>query len=725
MCDEIHDRCIFPEQLSACDGLPEGQACILGEFQWFCSQGVCLPNECGDGVARGNEDCDSADLGGQTCESQGFTGGTLACQQDCQFHYAGCFGGCGDGALDPGEACDGTMFADVSCAQVGFDRGVLLCDSSCQVDVSECGRFGWAAMDVPELADANYVGIWGTSSSNVYAVGETSTGTGFEGVLVRYDGVVWSRLVLPYQGPLQSIWGSGPNDVYVAGHDQSFLHFDGSQWSAVQGAPTGGVTSLWGTGPDEVWAVVDFQIWRFDGAGWSVLDTGSLWPIEQVWASSASDIYGSDSGFASPILHFNGVDWESQSLGSQYGVKHLWGSSSTSVYAIGFNPPQEDALFHSDGSTWTEVAAVSNRPGQTLTGIWGSGADDVFVVSSDDGAWHLDGPSWLHMDVAGPLQGGQFEAVWGDGHGTVFAVGDGIYRFSGVSWSQVQQPGVTEPVFRVTGAGPDDLYVLHSASGGYSGSVRHFDGDTWLPAFDQLCDQIADIFSFPTGEMFLSCVVPSGPEVLIFYFDGSSTQVDFEWASMGDPSWGISFLWGTSPAEMWGIGTDGWVFRRTQGAWQADQSLPSQARPNGFHGAHANYVVVVGNAGFIARNAGASWEQQSSPTTQDLHDVWCASQTRCWAVGEGGVIVRWGGTTWEVDPSITSHSLFAVWGRGPGDVFAGGEHGTLLHYDGDHWEHWRSGTPYEILDIWGSGRSDVHLVGGGGTLLRLLVTDTP
>ena len=53
-------------------------------------------------------------------------------------------------------------------------------------------------------------GVWGTSSSDVYAVGE-------DGTILRYDGAAWSESVSGTYPDLFGIWGSSSGDVYVVG----------------------------------------------------------------------------------------------------------------------------------------------------------------------------------------------------------------------------------------------------------------------------------------------------------------------------------------------------------------------------------------------------------------------------------------------------------------------------------------------------------------------------
>lgn len=64
--------------------------------------------ECGDGWQGFPETCDGADMGGATCDSLGYGGGSLACDEQCEYDVSDCEGRgqCGDGILNPGEECE-------------------------------------------------------------------------------------------------------------------------------------------------------------------------------------------------------------------------------------------------------------------------------------------------------------------------------------------------------------------------------------------------------------------------------------------------------------------------------------------------------------------------------------------------------------------------------------------------------------------------------------------
>ena len=75
--------------------------------------------------------------------------------------------------------------------------------------------------------------VWGSSASDVYAVGEG-------GFIAHYDG---SDLVRGDQAPpsetLTGIWGSASDDYVAVGEDGTILEYDGSWTTDTRPHPTG------------------------------------------------------------------------------------------------------------------------------------------------------------------------------------------------------------------------------------------------------------------------------------------------------------------------------------------------------------------------------------------------------------------------------------------------------------------------------------------------------
>ncbi len=70
-------------------------------------------------------------------------------------------------------------------------------------------------------------GVWGSSSTDVFAVG-------YSGTILHYDGNTWSVQASGIAVLLSGVWGSSATDVFAVGGvlSATILHYDGTDWSA-------------------------------------------------------------------------------------------------------------------------------------------------------------------------------------------------------------------------------------------------------------------------------------------------------------------------------------------------------------------------------------------------------------------------------------------------------------------------------------------------------------
>jgi hypothetical protein len=160
----------------------------------------------------------------------------------------------------------------------------------------------------------------------------------------------------------------------------------------------GQLLSVWGTGPEDVWTVgAGGQVLHFDGCEWSTLDSGTtadLWwvfgfkdgPTFMMGSEGTALQYTPDSGF---VAMDTGVDV------TLFGV---WGPSPDRLWSIGFAPDNSEpsVILQYDGSAWSPVTGLPESITDTshFFKVWGTSADDVWVVGRDDIILHWDGQSW-------------------------------------------------------------------------------------------------------------------------------------------------------------------------------------------------------------------------------------------------------------------------------------------------------------------------------------------
>jgi hypothetical protein len=68
-------------------------------------------------------------------------------------------------------------------------------------------------------------GVWGSSGSDVFAVGGL---WGSCGTIVHYDGTTWTVMDSGALFPLFGVWGSSGSDVFAVGWGGTILHYRGA-----------------------------------------------------------------------------------------------------------------------------------------------------------------------------------------------------------------------------------------------------------------------------------------------------------------------------------------------------------------------------------------------------------------------------------------------------------------------------------------------------------------
>jgi photosystem II stability/assembly factor-like uncharacterized protein len=140
-------------------------------------------------------------------------------------------------------------------------------------------------------------------------------------------------------------------------------------------------------------------------------------------------------------------------------------------------------------------------------------------------------------------------------------------------------------------------------------------------------------------------------------------------------------------------------------------------RPDGRRG----WAVGAGGRIVATEDAGFTWAQQNSNTTEDLHGIWFVSASNGWAVGASGVVRRTtnGGMTWQnVVTGVAIENLFAVHFAHPDTGFIVGASGVVLRtVDGG--ATWTRRTPVAatLRGVAFAGARDGWAVGDNGTII--------
>ncbi|MBN9165547.1 MAG: hypothetical protein BGO98_19715 [Myxococcales bacterium 68-20] len=323
---------------------------------------------------------------------------------------------------------------------------------------------------VPSAAvekDVKLTSVWGSSKSDVWAVGSAGT-------VLHYDGAKWEKADLAGPTPeagssytLRSVWLERPDDVWIAdGHgirhttgwkgpsatEWSFLSFPTDQCTPTSVRGIGG--TVWvGRGLYRGWC--PWQLGRFEG--WSAADPHTVPAIGAANASIAIAMPRSDEAWASfswrppmsevghRVLRLSVASgdggasdaatpaWQTEEYDSrtQRAMPAVWGDEHA-VWLAG------------DGGTLRRLARADMQtkrfeivPGPVsadLKDLFGFGANDIWAVGDEGTVIHWDGTRWTKLST--PFDDADDKpnlvAVWGSSPEDVWIVGDGtMLHFQG------------------------------------------------------------------------------------------------------------------------------------------------------------------------------------------------------------------------------------------------------------------------------------------------------
>ncbi len=364
----------------------------------------------------------------------------------------------------------------------------------------------------------------------------------------------------------------------------------------------------------------------------------------------------------------------------------------TSVWAVGgwgdmYSYPfiVTPMIQHWDGTQWVLADLPDTLPNSTLYGIDSSSEDNVWAVGNynDPAIFRYDGTLWSDQTPAmGTYNWLNFTDVVVLAENDVWVSGVGqinytqnfllLFHWNGTSWEDesiaFDYSEITE-VGGIEALSSTNIWVVGTGNSS-NGRVNHlyrFDGTSWQSVTDPVLnqfDEINDISSFPTGEIWLSGYDTNFVKQ-IAYFNGTV------WNFIPPPANG-SFLYGDAVIQAVAPNTLLAVnFYRFNGQ---DDTLVWQ-----WDGTEWNTSTVV-----------------ETGTTLFLLGFGVLGNQR-WVVGRdfdnGTLTQRWNGTDWEAVASANGgtgdNQLTAIDGTGDSDVWATDNIDGLakiLHWDGTMWE---------------------------------------
>ncbi|MDM8549267.1 hypothetical protein QUF72_04280 [Desulfobacterales bacterium HSG2] len=396
----------------------------------------------------------------------------------------------------------------------------------------------------------------------------------------------------------------------------------------------------------------------------------------------------------------------------------VWGTSAENVYVVG----QSGTILHYDGETLTLMESGTYFE---LRGIWGSSADDIFAVGGGGTIIRYDGKEWTPMDSGSDAW---FNSVWGVSGSDVFAVGDGgvILHYDGKQWTRMNS-GTDKDILAVWGNNGTDVFAV-----GKNGLILHYAGSGWISMNSGTNSRLTGVWGSSGTDVFAVGFLPG----IILHYDGR------EWTRSYNDS--AVFLF-----DLWGSGSDVFASGRNlyshdisllhhDGAEWTPEEFDSRVFLNGVWGLPAENrsgydIFAVGECGTIMHYDGSRQTILRGGMCDDFYQVRGSSASHLFAVGGtalvpgSGVIMHHDGSAWAPAGDFSDFDNFLdIWeypAENHSEFFVVGASGAILHHDGDAWMQMESGTKQDLGGIWGHPAEnrpgpEIFAVGGPGTILH-------
>jgi hypothetical protein len=550
-----------------------------------------------------------------------------------------------------------------------------------------CSKDGVCFLN-PKPVSHDFKDVWGRSVDDFWAVGDA-------GFIVH--GGANGLTVLPEEAELSGIWGSAAEDVWAVG--SRIDHFDGRRWSPAL-SPERFLRDIHGTGAGNVWAVGEGGLaYVWNGTRWNKESTGTSADLYGVW-TYGGEVWAVGTGSTVRVRDAKG--WRAMTAPApEVTLTGIWGSGPEDVWVTGSKSGA--VLFHWDGRAWTSV----QLPFSALYGISGGSATDLLVVG-EEGMARYDGSRWATLPSSTPTR---FLGAWhaSDGALVVGAAGH-VQRLKKSLWSALDQGSRAD--FIAVSAPEEDSHWWFADGRGLrvgTGSDTYTETGPANAMAEQGPGGLWVAGNFGRAELHTWDSYSSGTQY--FYLPQS-----FSFRGVLPIPDRLAWLVGTDTAS------GETVLVQVDGSFSWTRyPLVARGALNAIDGSAVDDVWAAGDS-VLAHWDGATWSELSGAGLPSFRAVRVLGRDMAWALGPSS-LWRWSGTGWAsvaLPAGLGTTELRALFADSREELYVAGDDGLLLHYDVNRglWRRIDTGTHKSLRDISG-GRRMLVLAGEDGTVLRL------
>jgi hypothetical protein len=467
----------------------------------------------------------------------------------------------------------------------------------------------WTTFSTPAFGGTLYA-TWGTSTSDVYAVGDSAK-------IFHWTGSAWTAESPPtgFTTALRGVWGAADGSVvYAVGLNGSILERLAGVWTKLSSPITSDLRGIWGTGTQFYAVGVSGKIiTSSSGGAWTAMTSPVTSTLKELGGASATDIYA--AGDVGTVLHYNGIAWSIVStpfVQALYGV--VDGGAGGTTWALG----QNGTIFSYNGTSWTFDPAS----GIPVQGLFATSPSDVWVAGVTGVLLHYDGTSWTMTNPGGT----QVNALWGTSSSNIYGVGAaGRYAiYNGSTWSS-GSVGAAHALHDVWGTTATNVYTV-----GDTGAVYRYNGTSWAPMSQSATTGTLNaVWGTDSNNVF---AVGTGGAIIRYNAGAWSSMISGTTATLN----GVA---GANPSNVYAVGDTGIVlsYANVGSAWT--RQPPASRSLEDIWVADSSHVYAAAASGNMWVFNGSQWYTLSIGVTTALYAVSGTSATSVYVGGNLGLIL--------------------------------------------------------------------------------------
>jgi hypothetical protein len=238
--------------------------------------------------------------------------------------------------------------------------------------------------------------IYGFGSNDIWAVGHWQVDYNQYALITHWDGKIWTSWKLQQYPGLYGVWGSSSTNIYAVGSNGLILHYDGSTWSQQFSGTTSSFHDIWGIDSTQIY-VAAFEnaigeLLKYNGNEWQIVTYGGIndnsklyGQFFSVWCNSINKLYLVGS------LSYEGIpgNWKlsdipynspGPNLTGLTAMECVRGNSGNNVFICG----DRDLIIHWNGKSWNIYYQFFDKSKQSsLHNIW-LNDKNVFIVGFEN-----------------------------------------------------------------------------------------------------------------------------------------------------------------------------------------------------------------------------------------------------------------------------------------------------------------------------------------------------